>query len=68
MMHAAMKILHIGGSDNIRRDLKGALNKVCVSDATRFKYAEDADYHTAQEELIADYKERHSGDLPKCMK
>ena len=51
MMHAAMKILFIQGTKNIRKDLESTLSNACISQATRF----------------SDYKNRHEGNMPKCM-
>ena len=67
MMHAAMKILLIQGTENIRKDLESTLSNHCTSQATRFRYTISEQYQKIHEELIQDYKNRHEGKLPKCM-
>ncbi len=67
MTHAAMKILFIGGSQNISSGLSEKLSDSCVSKSTRFKYMVTKDFDKKAEELIEDYKKRHEGKLPKCM-
>ncbi len=67
MTHAAMKVLFIGGSPNIRNALSEKLSDPCVSKSTRFKYLETGDFDKKSKELLEDYKKRHEGQLPKCM-
>jgi len=66
MMHADTKILHIGGSENMRKTIE-SISEKCVLDATRFRYGEEKDFEKRKNELITDYKKRHEGKLPKCM-
>lgn len=66
-MHASMKILHIGGSDNIRKSMESLYKKECTCEAKRFKYALVEDYEQAAAKLLAEYQEKHAGTLPKCM-
>lgn len=67
MMHAAMKILHIGGSSNLRQAVSESLNNSCIKDAKRFKYSTLENYDTIKTELLREYQEKHGGKLPKCM-
>lgn len=67
MMHAAMKILYIGGSSNIRESIHQMLNKECTCDAKRFKYASAENYVQVKDTLLKEYKEKHAGDAPRCM-
>ncbi|MDH3488831.1 MAG: hypothetical protein OEL56_00125 [Nitrosopumilus sp.] len=66
MMHAGMKILYIGGSENMRKTIENISEK-CVSDATRFRYSVEKDFEKRKRKLIADYKKRHEGKSPECM-
>lgn len=66
MMHAGMKILHIGGSNNMRKAIT-SISERCVLDATRFRYSKEKDFEKRKKELITDYKKRHEGKLPECM-
>ena len=67
MMHAAMKILYIGNSHNLRSELLESLNNPCISESTRFRYASIENHTKIQDELIEDYKKRHDDKMPKCM-
>lgn len=67
MMHAAMKILYIGGTSNLKQSLVDAINTVCVCDAKRFRYFVTNNYNEIAEKLLTEYKEKHDGNLPKCM-
>lgn len=67
MMHAAMKILYIGGSGNMRETLEELFKKECTSEAKRFKYASFENYASKAEELLKEYRAKHDGNLPKCM-
>jgi hypothetical protein len=66
-MHAAMKILVIGGTQNLRETILETLNDSCTKDAKRFKYSILANYEEVRMQLIKEYQEKHSGQLPKCM-
>ena len=66
MMHAAMKILYIGGSENMKKTIENISEK-CVSNATRFRYRKEKDFGRIKNELIGDYKKRHEGKAPECM-
>lgn len=67
MMHAAMKILHIGKSKNLRQAILESLTNSCTKDAKRFKYSITPDYEYVGAQLLKEYQEKHDGKLPKCM-
>ncbi|MBM2819145.1 MAG: hypothetical protein HW410_827 [Nitrosarchaeum sp.] len=66
MMHISMKILFIGGSENIKTAIQHNTNP-CVSRATRVRYMQTSSYEKITDELIKDYQSRHEGKLPQCM-
>ncbi len=67
MMHAAMKILFIGSSDNIQESIIKSLKTPCTSEAKRFRYFV-TDFHLEiGQKLLKEYQEKHDGKLPKCM-
>ncbi|MEM2160187.1 MAG: hypothetical protein QXN55_04460 [Candidatus Nitrosotenuis sp.] len=67
MMHAAMKILYIGGSANLKESILKSLNAPCTRDSKRFKYAVLSDFERVGVQLLREYQEKHNGKLPKCM-
>lgn len=67
MMHAAMKILYIGNSDNLRQTILESLNDNCIKDAKRFRYSAITNHEEAKTQLLKEYQEKHDGKLPKCM-
>ena len=67
MMHASMKILFIGGSENIKDAIENKEEEQCISKATRIRYMQTLSYEKVVEDLIKDYKDRHEGKLPQCM-
>ncbi len=67
MMHAAMKILFIGGSTNLKQSIENTSSGGCASKAKRFRYREEENFEKIKEELISDFKKRHEGNLPGCM-
>ena len=67
MMHAAMKILYIGNTTNLRQAILESLNKSCIKDAKRFKYATTTVHEQIGTQLLKEYQEKHEGKLPKCM-
>jgi excinuclease UvrABC nuclease subunit len=67
MMHAAMKILYIGDSENLRESITQLQKEPCVCDAKRFRYSVLDAHNEAKERLLAEYKEKHDGNMPKCM-
>src|SRR5215212_10476387 len=67
-MHASMKILYIGNSDNIRQTLLDSLADSCVKkDTTRFSYAIAESSNKIKEILLDDYRNKHNGKMPLCM-
>ena len=67
MMHASMKILFIGGSQNMKKSIIEALEKKCVTKATRIRFREENDFDEIKNKLIVEYKKRHEGNIPQCM-
>jgi len=67
MMHAAMKILYIGKTTNLRQTILESLNDSCAKDAKRFKYSTTPEYEQIGAQLLREYQEKHDGKLPKCM-
>lgn len=67
MMHAAMKILYIGNTENIKQTILESLNDTCIKDAKRFKYSVLTKHEKIREQLVKEYQEKHNGQLPKCM-
>ena len=67
MMHAATKILFIGGSPNLKESISNISSESCISKATRFRFREEKNFDNFKEELISDFKKRHEGNLPGCM-
>jgi len=67
MMHASMKILFIGGSENIKASIKNKEKEQCISKATRIRYMQTRTYEQIVNDLIKDYKDRHNGKYPQCM-
>lgn len=68
MMHKNMKILFIGGSENIKKSIEIDKSQECISNASRFRYKKDMDYEKSKNELIMNYKKRHEGEYPECMR
>lgn len=67
MMHASMKILFIGGADNIKTSIQDKDKDPCISRATRVRYMQTSSYEQMTDDLIKDYQDRHGGKLPQCM-
>lgn len=67
MMHAAMKILYIGDSNNLRQTILESLNDACTRDAKRFRYTISSKHEEIKTQLLKEYQEKHEGKLPKCM-
>lgn len=67
MMHAAMKILVIGSSVNLRQTILESLNDSCTRDAKRFRYFVTNTHEETKNQLLKEYQEKHDGKLPKCM-
>jgi hypothetical protein len=67
-LHAAMKILFIGSSQNLRESLVECLSNACISKAKRFSYAVTQSSDKIKEKLLDEYRNNHDGKLPTCMK
>lgn len=66
-MHASMKMMHIGSSDNIRKSLIELLADPCVNKAKRFHYMLTQSHAAVREQLLKDYVDKHQGKMPGCM-
>jgi excinuclease UvrABC nuclease subunit len=68
-MHASMKILYIGNSNNIRQSLLESLSNSCLNKvSTRFSYVITKSSNKIKEFLLNEYRNKHDGKLPMCMK
>lgn len=67
MMHAAMKILVIGSSDNLRQTILESLNDSCTRESKRFRYFVTNNHDETKNQLLKEYQEKHDSKLPKCM-
>ena len=67
MMHAAMKILFIGNSANLKQSIAESLKAPCTADAKRFRYSVTESHQEIAQKLLREYQEKHDGKLPKCM-
>lgn len=67
LMHASMKVMYIGGSENVRQSLLQLLADPCASKARRFHYMLTPSHMMMKEQLLRDYADKHSGKLPPCM-
>lgn len=67
MMHAAMKILYIGDSKNLRQSINESLNLACINTAKRFRYYVTSTHYELKEKILKEYQEKHNGSSPKCM-
>ena len=66
-IHAGMKILFIGSSQNLRESMRGSLSDPCMSKARRFSYAIIESADKVKEQLLKEYRNKHSSRLPICM-
>jgi hypothetical protein len=66
-LHAGMKILFIGSSQNLRESLLECLSNACISKAKRFSYAITQSSDKIKEQLLNEYRNNHDGKLPTCM-
>ena len=66
VMHASMKVLYIGSSDNIRGALQDRLTDDCCSKSKRFKYMLAPSHEAARTTLLDDFAAKHQGQLPPC--
>jgi hypothetical protein len=67
-MHASMKILYIGNSNNLKQSLLESLTNSCLNKGlTRFSYAITESSDKIKEFLLNEYRNKHNGKLPMCM-
>jgi hypothetical protein len=66
-LHAGMKILFLGSSQNVREALLKCLSNPCISNAKRFSYAITQSSDKINEQLLNEYRNTHNGTLPTCM-
>ena len=66
-IHAGMKILFIGSSQNLRESMLGCLSDPCLSKAKRFSYTIIQSADKVKEHLLKEYRNKHHGKLPACM-
>lgn len=66
VMHASMKVLYIGGHQNIRRGLIECLSNECSSQAKRFRYLLTQSPDSVRDGLMKEYVEKHQGKAPLC--
>lgn len=66
-IHAGMKILFIGSSQNVRESMLGCLSDPCISKAKRFSYAIIESADRVKEQLLDEYRNKHKGKLPTCV-
>lgn len=66
-MHAAMKILFIGSTQNLRNTLLESLSTPCLDKAKRFRYMITESPEVIKEQILREYIEKHDGKLPLCM-
>jgi hypothetical protein len=67
LMHTSMKVMHIGGADNMRQALLQLLSDPCAGRAKRFHYMLTGAHAQAKEQMIRDYREKRGGKMPACM-
>ena len=67
MMHAAMKILQIGSTDNLKKSITESLTANCVCDAKRFRYFATQSHEEVRQKILDEYKKKHDGKMPLCM-
>jgi hypothetical protein len=66
-IHADMKIVFIGSGQDLRESMLGCLSDPCISKAKRFSYAIIESADKVKEQLLNEYRNKHSGKLPTCM-
>ena len=66
-IHAGMKILFIGSGQNLRESMRRCLSDPCMSKARRFSYAIVESADKVKEQLVNEYRNKHSGRLPICI-
>ena len=66
-LHASMKILFIGNSENIKQSLMRDLTNPCFNNNARFSYAITETADKVRLNLLDEYRNKHNGKLPLCM-
>ncbi len=66
VMHENMKILYIGGSQNVRQELLSRLSDPCTKKAKRFRYIVTPEFEAIREQQVKEYVSKH-GKQPPCM-
>lgn len=66
VMHASMKVLYIGGGQNMRQELLLRLSDTCTGKTKRFRYVVTSAFEALKEQMVREYMEKH-GKLPACM-
>ena len=66
VMHASMKILYIGGGQNVRQELLGRLSDPCICKAKRFRYIVTPEFEAVRDQQVKEYVGKH-GKMPPCM-
>ena len=66
-IHADMKILFIGSSQNLRESMRRCLSDACISKARRFSYVIIESADKVKEQILNEYRNNHGGRLPMCM-
>lgn len=67
-VHASMKILYIGISQNLKATLLNSILDPCIGKGQRFSYmVNHGTLENLKTELLKDYTLRHNGSLPACM-
>ena len=67
VMHATMKILFIGSTQNLRNSLLESLSTPCMDKAKRFRYMITESPDEVKAQLLKEYIEKHDGEFPLCM-
>mgnify|MGYP003351921915 FL=1 len=67
MMHAAMKILYIGNTSNLRESILESMNNSCIKESKRFRYFLTPNFKELGHNILKEYQEKHDGKLPRCM-
>ena len=67
MMHAAMKILRIGGTENLRKSIAESMSANCTCGAKRFRYFETQSHSEVSQRVLDEYRKKHDGKMPLCM-
>jgi hypothetical protein len=67
VMHASMKIMYIGGSENIRHALLERLSDPCTGKAKRFRYLLTPSFAEKSDQMLKEYAQKHAGKPPLCM-